>query len=254
MEKQVDADLNQGSVLVPVSIVDEVETIFELLNNYQKKLPRESKLKRSWSERWVNPAVYSFIAAVLIVGILLYIFPPNTWNVTEGNVRLALQILVLLLYVFGGAVLVLQYLSIKSYFRDFTGDLLKVLGSSAKNEVALFEQLEPLSAQSIEYVAKRLDTASTQLGALRSFFIGAVEKIGIIPGVIATAVALSKIPQSAGISWLEPLSIMMLGIYGVAFPITTAKFRFRKYAFILNRYLESSNKSTESPQAEKCTG
>lgn len=77
-----------------------------------------------------------------------------------------------------------------------------------------------------------------QLGFLKAFLIGAIEKVGIIPCLIATALAISKVSASTGFSSIEMVSIILLGFYALIFPITESILRFKHYAFILNRNLE----------------
>jgi hypothetical protein len=91
--------------------------------------------------------------------------------------------------------------------------------------------------ESIKYFANRLDPVSTQLGQIRSFLLGAIEKIGIIPSLLATIVAICKIADSTGVSWLELLSYFMAGIYLSMFSITEASIKTKRISILLNQYL-----------------
>ncbi len=137
----------------------------------------------------------------------------------------------------GGAVILLQYFSVKEIYKDLTGQIIGICADAAKDEAIMFEAFDDLSTQSIEYVANRLEHGSTQLGQIRSFLLGAVEKIGIIPGLLATVIAISKITNSTGASWLELLSVVMLGFYMGMFPITEAAIKTKRISVLLNQYL-----------------
>ena len=155
---------------------------------------------------------------------------------TEG-IRLFLQVVVLLNYILGGAVILLQYFSVKDVYKDLTGQIIDGAADTAHEEAALFEAFEALSTQSIEYVANHLEHASIRLGQIRSFLLGAIEKIGIIPGLLATVLAISKVADSTGVSWIELLSVLMLGIYVSMFPIFEASIKTKAISVLLNQYL-----------------
>jgi len=167
-----------------------------------------------------------------------YFLPHSTWGDSAEEIRLVVQLLLLLGYIMGGTAILIQYASIKEVYKDFTGQIINIAADSAKDEAALFESFDELSSQSITYVANRLERDSAQLGHIRSFLLGAIEKVGIIPGLLATVFAISKITDSTGISWIELLSFLMLGIYISMFPIFEASIKTKRISILLNQYLE----------------
>ena len=239
-------DVKKTSVDAPRNNSDEVSIIFELITEFRTKRngaideEEKAKDKANRAEKFRVPITIAGLGVIALIAGLLYFLPASIWAGTSERIRLVAQAFILVCYVVGGIVLLIHYLSLKHFFSDFdfTGDLLTAISGTTKDEMALFEKLDPLSTQSIQYVAKRFDAASSQLGFLKAFLIGAIEKVGIIPGVIATALAISKVSTSSGFSWIEMVSIVLLGFYAVMFPLTEAIIRFKHYAIILNRYLE----------------
>ena len=251
-------DVKETSVNAPRNISEEVLIIFELITEFRTKRngakdeeektkkkrrrrkgeEEKAKDKANRAEKFRVPTTIAGLGAIALIAGLLYFLPASIWAGTSERIRLVAQAFILVCYVVGGIVLLIHYLSLKHFFSDFTGNLLTAIAGATKDEVALFEKLDSLSTESIQYVAKRFDAASSQLGSLKAFLIGAIEKVGIIPGVIATALAISKVSTSSDFSWIEMVSIILLGFYAVMFPLTEAIIRFKHYAFILNRYLE----------------
>jgi hypothetical protein len=76
------------------------------------------------------------------------------------------------------------------------------------------------------------------MGQIRSFLLGAIEKVGIIPGLLATVFSISKIADSTGFSWIELLSILLAVIYLSMFPIFEASIKTKRLSVLLNQYLE----------------
>jgi len=72
-----------------------------------------------------------------------------------------------------------------------------------EDKAKLFRALDAYPAQPIQYGANRLEQTATQMGQFRSFLLGAIEKVGIIPGLVATALAISKVATNPGFSWVE---------------------------------------------------
>lgn len=230
---------------------DELSTVYEHINAYRNSANADEKQADKSKSR--NIAGIATIAFLIFVGALyaaLCFLPPETWGESTEGVRLFLQLVVLMIYILGGGVVLLQYLSVKDVYKDFTGQIIDGAADTVNEEARLFEAFEGLSTQSIEYVANRLDHASTQLGQIRSFLLGAIEKIGIIPGLLATVLAISKLADSNGISWIELLSVLMLGIYVSMFPIFEASIITKRISVLLNQYLVLFRSGNESREIE----
>ncbi len=220
------------------SFSDDLSAVYADIHSYRNQgnsgyqQAEKGKYKRLAS---IAMVVFFISAGAIYAG--LHFIPPETWDGSTETIRLVLQLLVLFIYLLAGGVILLQYFSVKELSKDFTGQIIGAAADAAKDEAALFEAFDKRSTESIKYVANRFDHASTQLGQLRSFLLGAIEKIGIILGLIATVIAISNLANSTGVSWLELLSLVMLGIYMTMFPVTEAAIKVQRISNILNQYL-----------------
>jgi hypothetical protein len=222
-------------------------SVYELIKAYRNDVNADDKQADKTKSR-----DFAGIAAIVVLAIIgglyaaLYFLPHSTWGDSSEEIRLVLQLMVLFVYMLAGGLMIIQYLAIKDVYKDFTGQIISGAADGAKDEAALFEAFDELSTQSIEYVANRLDYVSTQLGQIRSFLLGAIEKIGIIPGLLATVFAISKVADSTGVSWLELISVLMLGFYISMFPITEASIKTKRISVLLNQYLVLFRSSEET--------
>ena len=217
---------------------DELSVVYELIRTYRSKTNAEDKLVDKNKSR--NLAlIVTAVVLLIIAGLYLAIryLPHTTWGDNTESIRLVLQLIVLLTYVLGGVAVLFQYLSLKDFYKDFTGEVIGFASEASKDEAELFEGLNKLSTESIKYVANRLENSSTQLGQIRAFLLGAIEKIGIIPGLLATLIAIYNVANTTGVSWVEMLSFLMIGIYLSMFPITEASMKIKRVSTLLNQYL-----------------
>jgi hypothetical protein len=220
------------------SFSDELSAVYEDIHTYRNQ--GDSGYKQAEKGRYRKLAGIAMVGFFIFVGAIytaLRFMPTETWGESAETIRLVLQLLVLLIYLLAGGVILLQYFSVKELTKDFTGQIIGFAADAAKDEAALFEAFDKRSTESIKYVANRLNHASTQLGQLRSFLLGAIEKIGIIPGLIATVIAISNLSNSTGVSWLELLSLVMLGIYMTMFPVTEASIKISRLSVLMTQYL-----------------
>jgi len=219
-------------------ISSEVIALFGFIRNYREKRNSAKEISTGGrAERLAKIVTISTVTILISLFIALKLLPESTWGGTEEEIRLTIQVMVLFVYLLAGVTVLLQYLSVKGFFNNFTGELVDITEESIKDEVELMKQLDSLSTQSIDYVAKRLERVANDLGFIRSFLLGAIEKVGIFPGLIATIVAITKVAESTTHSWIEFTSIGLLGMYLFAFPAASSVIKFRNLAFILNQYL-----------------
>lgn len=218
---------------------DDITTVYGLIKAYRNQISVDDK-PADKSNVTKYTGIVTTAVLIIIAGIYaaLYFLPHSTWGDSTEDIRLFIQMIVLLFYVLGGVVILLQYFSLKDMYNDFTGQIIGFASDAAKDEAALFEEFDKLSRPSIEYVANRLEQDSTQLGQIRTVLLGAIEKVGIIPGLIATVAAISNVAGNTGVSWIELLSFVLTGIYISMFPITEASIRIKRMSVLLNQYLE----------------
>ncbi len=229
----------------------EVSRIYQLIIEYRSEVNSEdTQANKSRFKSLAN--IVTLCVLLIIVGLLaaLYFLPPSTWGDSNEEVRLVLQWMVLFVYAIAAGAILFQYLSVKEFYKDFTGQIIAIIAKAGGQEAELFEKLDVFSTNSIKYVADKFEQTSTQLGSLRSFLLGAIDKIGIIPGLIATVLAISKVADSTGVSWIELLSFVMLGLYISMFPIAEATFKTKRISFLLNQYLALVRSSGESNEVK----
>ena len=229
--------MDQSKVITatPRKFSDELASVYEHIDTYHNQVNAEAD--RSDSKGSAGIITIIFLIFIMSYGALRFLLPATLGESSDG-VRLFMQMMVLFAYVLGAVTILLQYISLRDFYKDLTGQIIGIETDTAKDEAKLFEAFEELSTESIQYAANRLDQASSQLGQLRSFLLGAIDKVGIIPGLVATTFAISKIAHSTGFSWVELLSFLMLGIYISMFPITEASIKTKRISVLLNQYLE----------------
>lgn len=229
----------QKSVEPTRNISEEVATIFSLIRDYRGK--RNGELQRSKAGGLQHAANILALVLVLVIHVALVAMktlPESYWGESEEDIRIALQLIVLFIYLLAFLTFVFHSLAIRKFFGNATDEVIDVTEQAALDEVALFASLDSLSTQSIEYVTKKLERTANQIGSIRSFLLGAIEKVGIIPGLLATLIAMSQIAQGAGQPWIEWLSFVLLGVYIAMFPLASSAFRISNITFVLNQYLK----------------
>lgn len=226
----------------PAKLSGELASVYEHIKTYRNQVNAEADKRDSIG--FAGIATIIFLIFLALYGVLRFSLPASVGE-TSDSVRLFMQMMVLFIYVLGAVTILLQYISLRDFYKDFTGEIIGIAADTSKNEANLFEAFEELSTESIQYVANRLDQTSSQLGQLRSFLLGAIDKVGIIPGLLATIFAISKIADSTGFSWVELLSFLMVVIYISMFPITEATMKTKRVSILLNQYLVLFRSSNE---------
>ena len=217
---------------------DELSAVYELIRTYLSKTDTDKKLADKNKSRNLI-LIATAVVLLILAGLYLVVryLSHTTWEGSTESIRLVLQLIVLLIYVLGGVAVLFQYLSLKDFYKDFTGQIIGFASDASKDEAELFEGFNELSNESIQYVSNRLENSSTQLGQIKAFFLGTIEKIGIIPGLLATLIAIYNVANTTGFSWVEMLSFSMIGIYLSMFPVTMASMKIKRVSTLLNQYL-----------------
>jgi len=131
-----------------------------------------------------------------------------------------------------------MFLSTKTIFFNTTEDLLKGLSQGTQTQTELFIKLDEFSVESINYVSQRLKYSHEQIGVVKSMLIGTIEKVGFIPGVAATLLALHQTKEITGFSFFDGLSIGLMLFYFMFFKLMSAALTFKNFAFILEQYIK----------------
>ena len=173
---------------------EDLASVYKHIDLYRTQIDSKYEQKNKSKLKALTTKV-TIVVLIVIAGlyIALSLLPVSIWGDNSETIRLVLQLIILLVYVLGGASILLQYFSFKEEFKDFTGQIIGFASDSAEDEAAFFTVLDGLSTQSITYAANRIDNSSTQLSQIRSFILGTIEKVGIIPGLVATVFAINKV-------------------------------------------------------------
>lgn len=213
---------------------DELSDVYESINRYRKRINANDKPVGKKKSK--SLMIIVAVIALVIITVANFLTDKTSGEGTE-TLRLVLQLTVLCSYIVACAAIVFEFRSVKDFFKDFAGEIIGYAADQAKDEATLFEELDEFSTESIKYVANRLENSSKQLGQIPTFLLGAIEKVGIIPGLLATVIAISKVADSTGISWVEMLSFFMAGMYISMFPITEASMKIKRMSVLLEQYL-----------------
>lgn len=141
------------------------------------------------------------------------------------------------------------------FFKNPTGQLLQSFEESAAKELATINSLSNVSPETIEYLSDRLILAKEQLNKRMAFLIGAVEKIGLLPGLVASLLALSKLSETKPFS-IESKELYIYGalaffiFYAFSMVSMLVSQKFEVYSGVLKHYLKARdlNKSSDSLQ------
>lgn len=181
-------------------------------------------------------SMLAIFGLIIISGIIFY-FTKVPW--------LKFMALVLTLAFYFNAMLwqLSLVIPILKFFRNPAGDLLKVVESDASKEVSSMTGLASVSTEAIQYVADRLVLAKQQLHARMAFLVGAVEKVGVLPGVVASLLALSKVSEtemfkSNNESLYVYIALAFFVLYGFAVVGLMICQKFEICAGVLQHYLQ----------------
>lgn len=227
---------------------EEVADLFTLLDKHTKDV--EEAHRDPEEERSSRFSFYSLLVACSITGIIYLIakFTPISFWMSFKNPMVIIQGMFLLLYVVAAVYFFVEYKSMKHYsgfLRNPTRDLLKGLGKTIHEEIRLFGYLDSYSVEAISYASERLKYNHERVSALKSYFVGAIEKVGLLPGFIATIAAF--VGSLYGKNWyaVYALSIgigAMIGFYIAIVPAVFGSLRMKQYGFILEQYLRIKGK------------
>lgn len=130
------------------------------------------------------------------------------------------------------------------FFKNPTEQLLQVFQERATREISSMSNFSIISLETLEYLSQRLLLAKEQLHQRMAYLMGAVDKVGVLPGFIASFLALSKVLESKTF----PVENKQLYIYAAigfcilyVFSMVSMMIcqRFEVYSGILKHYLAS---------------
>lgn len=185
--------------------------------------------------KWLCISMLAIFSFMVVLAVLFH-FTGSPW------LKLVAIILTLVFYFSALLWQVSLVIPALKFFRNPTGDLLKVIQSGATNELSSMAGLATVPTEAIQYVADRMNLASRQLWTRTAFFVGAVEKVGVLPGIIASLVALSKVSEkniinADGENIYFYIASALFIFYGFAVVALFICQKFEVFSGALNHYL-----------------
>lgn len=187
-------------------------------------------------EKRLFMAMIAIFVLIAITGITFHF---------SGIKVLELVIILLMLFFYAVAIIwqIFSFIPIVKFFKNPTANLLSAVEASASKEVLTMRGLSDISVETLEYLSKRFSLAKDQLSQRMSYLMGAVEKVGVLPGVIASVLALKEFFGSQSLSdehryWFFTAAICFSILYLFSLIAMLVSQRFEVYSGVLKHHLE----------------
>jgi len=163
-------------------------------------------------------------------------------------IGLLLIVICLLGIIVGFSMMVLE--SRKDLQRIIKNPLVFRIGNIEKNSIASLkfsEKLENIRPKAIEVVLKQVTQERSSFERTIGLLVGAVEKVGIIPGILALVYSIQRLlgTTNMDIDFVYFLQISLIGIYLVAFYAYPYITRLDKYISFLETSKELRSDETK---------
>jgi len=126
---------------------------------------------------------------------------------------------------------------IRIFFKDETVNILRSMKGYSKREAQLLESFSQYSVVSLRYAATRLTDLGDSVNSAVGLLVGAISKIGFIPGIVAIILSMSKLSDS-DVYIYDVLALTVCALYFVCFKIAPAEIFLKRYALLINFHLE----------------
>lgn len=222
---------------------DEVAELFaEFVRYYEEgNLDYKEEIAKGWGKYFSLSVTISLLIAISFV--LLGAFFPVEY--LTANPHLVTYVYVYI--IFGFMVLLfcfwLDFKSMEGFLKDAPLDFLKAYPETGKKEIEFLERLSGYSVQAITYVKLRYEQGYNDTGQVVGLLVGTLTKIGIFPALFALLLAAYKVSDESKLYTYAAFSIV--GIYFMAFKVSNAGIRFKRYSFLLSFYLEHMRETSQ---------
>lgn len=193
-------------------------------------------------EKYVFIAMVLIFSLIVIAGIVFLFF-------RNSIVEIIALTLTLIFYLIAMIWQISLIIPIFKFFKNPTEELLQVFQAQATKEISSMSNFSVISLEALDYLSERLLLAKEQLHQRMAYLMGAVDKVGVLPGFIASFLALSKVLESKTF----PVENKQLYIYAAigfcilyVFSMVSMLIcqRFEVYSGILKHYLKSRRSET----------
>ena len=212
---------------------DEVAELFaEFVRYYEEgNLDYKKETAKGWGKYFFLSVTISLLIAISFV-LLGSFFPveyltANPHLVTYIYVYIIFGLLVILFSFW------LDFKSMEGFLKDTTLDFLKTHSEAGKKEIEFLEGLSGYSVQALTYVKLRYEQSFIDKDQVVGLLVGTLTKVGILPALLALLLAAYKLSNPYTYA-----AFSIVGIYFMAFKISSAGIRFKRYSFLLGFYLE----------------
>lgn len=191
------------------------------------------KLTHPESKRIAARYILFPFSLILILALAAWLFYPSEW------LKLVILILTLVGYVGIIAVQLLELYAEKGSILQFLKNplviFMKSLVEESADELKLSAELKNFSIESLKLVKRGLDAGYQSINQRVGLLVGAIEKIGIFPGLVTLYLAAST-KTSPKIAVF--IAVAMLSLYMLAFAVHHALPRLQYYQNLIDFELE----------------
>lgn len=201
----------------------EFPKIFELLS--EVKIEDKNKQSLLYSNNFEKYTLAS-VGGAFLVFLIVYI-PDSTRIYSAFLLLLALILLVINLI---GSVI---YLAI-DMFKDQSKEFLISLSEDSQAQLLLMQNISTFSQWDIDLAIQRMEFELQKIQSRTGFLVGAMDKLGIIPAIIALYISIEKILDQQMFGYLHLLAIsFIIGIYLGVIAISKVKARYQYFHMVL---------------------
>jgi membrane protein YdbS with pleckstrin-like domain len=181
--------------------------------NILKSIEITEKRRKSRKKNYKNDLRFFFIILALglssIAMVFIYYLTKIEW------LKLASLFLLLLVYLTAPVMQIYSAYRYRSKIkRSFTLPLCESLNLNIKTELSVdtvhFPALKELTREELELGLLEIKNERALLEKRMNIMIGPIDKLGILPGIVATITALTKIPESY--SWVSAIAYGYMGL------------------------------------------
>jgi len=211
-----------------------------------------AQIKTTSSASFFNSKFEKNLFVLMIVLFLLILTVGFTYFFSKNpSLETPLILLTLVFYLVAMAWQIALIIPAFKFFKNPTGELLQVFEESAAKEIATISSFSGVSLETLDYLSDRLILAKEQLNKRMAFFIGAIEKIGLLPGLVASLLALSKLSEAKNIP-IENKEIYIYAalaffiFYAFSMVSMVVSQRFEVFSGVLKHCLKTRNINNSS--------
>ncbi len=229
-------------------------SVFDVLNilheTSQQEVQQRSRASQTAAHRRAMWWVWTFAVAPLILALAGLL---AGWQTGRRDFMTASLWLVLLAYVgvilYPLVVAVLHRHALKSAWRHPFGLLLNNVESVAAVDVAAFAQLSAMPLDALELAHLEMRHEREYFERRLTAVVGAVDKIGLAPGLLAVLGSLAQLPQKIGtpqflVDWLPPLAYALALLYVMAFLMQALLMRLDRLTRLLELVIARQKTAT----------